>query len=193
MKKLYCLSLICFLAINTTYSQCIDISHKIDTLKKIELIPENANVFISFFPDNYYEFHNIFVKPEDPFFNFRNSKKQIIFFFKECKNIDEKEFYEKIIRISVGNSWKADCTTLLQIEIKKELIKNTKEIVDVLKLKSNAIVRAFFYFVFDDMTLSSVNIPRELILIEQYDKRIYRILNSTIENIRTDIIPSDKP
>ena len=138
-------------------------------------------LFFEYFPDKFDDFNAIFgwvgnngiqEAHGGPLYDGHN---EILFFF-QLKVIPEKEFYNKILNISIGGHWDADAINYFQDGLREKVFANPKLTFDLLQGKSDLEIQSFFFFFYQSIHPVYIKIPNEFTGMKTYDIRLYRLM-----------------
>jgi len=96
--------------------------------------------------------------------------------FNNLKCIDEREYYTKIINISIGGHWNADAVGIFQDGVQARVLEKPKLAFEILSKRSDEEIKSFFFFFFHGIHPPYRKIPHELGGMLQYYPRVYSLM-----------------
>lgn len=143
-------------------------------------------LFFNEFPNSFVELDCIYGDIESPLYEL--SYNHINGLLSVIDNVNDTILLKKIIKTSIGGFWDADGINFFQIFVRKKALQNPDLLCYVLSQMSNAEIRGFFYFLFDNMYQPYYRkIPKVLTQsIKVLDKRVFKLMKSTHKNILKD-------
>ena len=134
---------------NDYHKKAQDLSKAYDNYIKFPDIRMSEKIFFDLFPNTFCELDSIYGFNKKPGPLYFNSADHIVGLFFELKSINEEEYLQKLINISINGHWDADAINYFQTGMRNHVMSNLQLTFILLAQYSDDQIESFFYFFFD--------------------------------------------
>jgi hypothetical protein len=116
----------------------------------------------------------------------------ILTLFTNINNIDDSQYYRKLINIGVSGKWDVDVITCFQIVLQEKVFAKPELTFNLLEKKTDEEIKSFFYFFFDSVHPNWKGVPKEFQKLKKSNTRVYGLMKVSYDAVMLSVKGKNK-